>query len=147
MRRPLKRTLPSVGVYSPTMSRATVDLPEPDSPTSARVSPGSTEKLTRSTARRKRLGSCSSMRLSQGRDTSKSRLTPSRLRSGMQPAGREASARGHQVGALGNAAVEAARTARVEWTAGRDGVQARHGAFDLDEFCFSKSDLRDRAHQ
>ena len=36
---PSKRIRPRVGVYSPTSIRATVDLPQPDSPTRANVSP------------------------------------------------------------------------------------------------------------
>src|SRR3989442_15225057 len=133
MRRPLNATLPSVGRCRPTISLATVDLPEPDSPTRASVSPGSTEKLTRSTARRIRRGSRSSTRLSQGRETSKSRLTPSNLSSGMQPARRPAGAGGHQIGTFHEAAVEAARGTRVEGAARGDGVEARHGTVDLDE--------------
>src|SRR5579859_2369712 len=125
-----------------------VDLPLPDSPTRASVSPGSTEKLTRSTARSMRLGSRSSTRLSHGRDTSKSRLTPDRLRSGlssgMQPAGGAACAGRHQIGALDHAALEAARTARIERAPRWNGVQARHRAFDLYEAAALCRDARDR---
>src|SRR5918992_2054171 len=113
------------------MSRATVDLPQPDSPTSARVSPFETWKLTRSTARKMRRGSRSITRFSHGRDTSKSRLTDSSLRSCMEPAGGAACAGIQQVGALHQAATEASRAAWVEGTARRDGVEARHCAFDL----------------
>src|SRR5262245_12446126 len=118
------------------MRRATVDLPQPDSPTSASVSPSRTSRLTRSTARNVRGGSRSITRLSQGAETSKSRLTVSRLRSGggMQPAGRAARAGGKEVGALAQAAREAPRAARVEGAARRDGVEARHRAFDLQQF-------------
>ena len=48
--RPSNRTVPAVGSISRSTRRLTVDLPQPDSPTSARVSPGATEKLTPSTA-------------------------------------------------------------------------------------------------
>src|SRR5438552_1573008 len=117
------------------MRRASVDLPQPDSPTSARVSPGATSKLTSSTARSRRRGSPSSTRLSQGRETSKSRLTRfklrSALRSGMQPAGGLARPRGKQAGTLDEAALEAPRTARIERAAWRDGIQPRHRAVDL----------------
>src|SRR5437773_8535946 len=147
MRRPLNPTLPSVGWCRPTISLATVDLPEPDSPTRASVSPGSTEKLTRSTARRMRRGSRSSTRLSQGRETSKSRLTWSRLSSGMQPARRAAGAGGHELGAFHEAAVEAPRAARIEGAARRNGVEARHGAVDLDELSLAQADLGNGAHQ
>src|SRR5947209_14373134 len=117
-----------------------VDLPEPDSPTRASVSPGSTAKETRSTARRMRRGSRSSRRLSHGRDTSKSRLTPSSLRSGMQPARRLAGAGGQEIGALDHAALEAVRTARVERAAGWNGVQARHRALDLHQAAALRGD-------
>src|SRR5215510_3029362 len=117
------------------MSRATVDLPQPDSPTRPTVSPFSITSDTWSTARRTRRGSCSSTRLSQGRDTSKSRLTPDRLRSGlssgMQPAGGAARAGRQQLRPLGEAALEASRAARVEGAARRNGIEAWHGAVDL----------------
>src|SRR5258706_15166448 len=115
------------------MSRATVDLPLPDSPTRASVSPALTSRSTPSTARSMRRGSPSRTRSSSGRETSKSRLTARRLRSGMQPAGRGARAHGDRVGTLGEAAREALRAARVEGTTRRDRVEAWHGAIDLDE--------------
>ena len=43
-------TRPRVGRYRPAISRATVDLPQPDSPTTARVTPLPIAKLTPSTA-------------------------------------------------------------------------------------------------
>ncbi len=67
---------PREGRYSPTMSRATVDLPHPDSPTSPSVSPRAMVKLTSSTARRIWRPSRSNIRLSQGLETSKSRPSP-----------------------------------------------------------------------
>src|SRR6266850_7759128 len=115
------------------MRRATVDLPQPDSPTSPRVSPLETSKVTRSTARSRRGGSPASTRLSHGRETSKSRLTDSRLRRGMEPTGGTTGSGGEEVGALGEAAREAPRAARVEGAARRDGVEARHGAVDLQQ--------------
>src|SRR6185436_8626044 len=127
------------------MRRATVDLPHPDSPTSASVSPWATSNDTRSTARSRRRGSCSSTRFSHGRDTSKSRLTDWRLSrgltEGMQPAGGAARAGRQELGALGEAAVEAPRAARVERAAGRDGVEARHGAVDLHQLLLPQPDL------
>jgi hypothetical protein len=48
--RPSKRTVPASGSISRSTSRLTVDLPQPDSPTSASVLPASTVKLTPSTA-------------------------------------------------------------------------------------------------
>ncbi len=46
---PSKETVPEEGGISPRTIRATVLLPEPDSPTSPRVSPRAMEKETRST--------------------------------------------------------------------------------------------------
>src|ERR1700754_586805 len=48
--RPSKRIRPASGSISRSTSRLTVDLPQPDSPTSASVLPASTRKLTPSTA-------------------------------------------------------------------------------------------------
>ena len=47
---PLSLMLPEVGSTSRSTVRATVDLPQPDSPTSPSVSPTPSEKLTPSTA-------------------------------------------------------------------------------------------------
>ncbi len=60
-------TEPPVGAYSPTSSRATVLLPQPDSPTSASVVPRAIEKLTPSTACTNWRGLPSSTRLQQRR--------------------------------------------------------------------------------
>src|SRR5688500_12698529 len=148
MRRPENSTRPSLGAYRPTIRRATVDLPQPDSPTSASVSPRSTSRSTRSTARRMRRGSRSMTRLSHGRDTSKSRLTASsRSSRGMEPAGREARSGRQQVRSFGQAALEALRAARVEGAAARDGVEARHGAFDLNKTGFFSRNSWDGAHE
>ena len=68
---PSKRTRPRVGAYRPTSSRATVLLPQPDSPTSASVLPRSMAKLTPSTACTNWRGLRSTTRLSHGADTSK----------------------------------------------------------------------------
>ena len=48
--RPSKVIVPALGTCSPAMHRAMVDLPLPDSPTSATHSPGSTAKETPRTA-------------------------------------------------------------------------------------------------
>src|SRR2546425_2202201 len=126
---------PSLGVSSPTIRRAMVDLPQPDSPTSARVSPRRTSSVTPSTARSSLLPSPSSTRSSQGRETSKSRETASALSNGarMQPAGGLARSGRHQLGTRAQAALEALRAARVKRAAARDRVEARHCAFDLRE--------------
>src|SRR5687767_3087794 len=149
MRRPRNSICPALGAYSPTMSLATVDLPQPDSPTSASVSPRATSKVTSSTARSIRRGARSMRRFSQGGETSKSRLTPDRLSSGMQPASGFARTRGQQFGAGDEAALEAPRAARIECAARRNGVEARHGALDLRQAppLTSGADLRNRAHQ
>src|SRR3954463_5636339 len=86
-------------------------------------------------------------RFSQGRDTSKSRLTASSSSSGMQPAGRAAGAGRDEVGALAHAPIEAVRAARIEGATGRNGVEARHGALDLHQALLPGGDARDRAHQ
>src|SRR5260221_12086949 len=54
--RPSKRIRPASGSISRSTSRLTVDLPQPDSPTSASVLPASTLKLTPSTAFTKAVG-------------------------------------------------------------------------------------------
>src|SRR6218665_1676194 len=71
---PSKLIEPSLGSYRPTISRATVDLPQPDSPTRLKVSPLLIEKFTPSTARTMLLPLRSSTRLSQGAETSKIRF-------------------------------------------------------------------------
>jgi hypothetical protein len=68
---PSKRIVPRVGAYRPTIIRAIVDLPQPDSPTSASVSPALIENETPSTARSSSRGWRSSTRLSHGAETSK----------------------------------------------------------------------------
>src|SRR5688572_1391013 len=129
------------------MRRATVDLPQPDSPTSPKVSPFETSKLTRSTARRMRRGSRSITRFSHGRETSKSRLTDSRLSRCMQPAGGAAYAGIQQIGALHEAAREASRAAWVEGTARWDGVEARHCAFDLNKTIRLRANFGNGSHE
>ena len=51
MSSPSKRTAPAVGSIRRSTRRPVVDLPQPDSPTSASVSPRAISKLTSSTAR------------------------------------------------------------------------------------------------
>ena len=70
---PSKRISPRVRPYSPTSMRATVDLPQPDSPTSASVSPRAMSKDTPSTARSMTLGLPDNLRSSHGGDTSNQR--------------------------------------------------------------------------
>ena len=47
---PSRRMLPEVGGLTMAMARPVVDLPHPDSPTSPRVSPAATSRLTSETA-------------------------------------------------------------------------------------------------
>src|SRR5476649_2653035 len=138
------------------MRRATVDLPQPDSPTSESVSPRSMVNDTPSTARRICRDPPSITRLSQGRETSKSRDRFRTSRSGpftsrmhvlapilvqverggsrrMQPASRARFSRGKKNRALDRAAAEDARTPRIEGAPRRNRVEARHGALDLRE--------------
>ena len=82
------------GGSRPTTMRATVDLPEPDSPTSAKVSPLAMVKETPSTARSSCRPSRASVRSSQGRETSKSRRRPSTSTSGVSARGRSRTASG-----------------------------------------------------
>src|SRR6267143_790083 len=142
---------PSLGASSPTIRRATVDLPQPDSPTSARVSPRRTSSVTPSTARSHRLPSPSSTRSSQGRETSKSRVTASTLSNGarMQPAGGLALFSRHELGTRAPAALEALGAARVERASARDRVEAWHCAIDLREARAPRAcrDARNGSHQ
>ena len=64
------------GSYSPTARRATVDLPQPDSPTSAKVVPGAMVNDTSSTARSVRRRSPAKIRCRNGRGHSKSAKRP-----------------------------------------------------------------------
>ena len=63
-------TAPEVGGSSPTTIRASVDLPDPDSPTSAKVSPLAMSNDTPSTAVRVFRPPPSSTRASHGFETS-----------------------------------------------------------------------------
>src|SRR5687768_12626863 len=123
------------------MRRATVDLPQPDSPTSDSVSPRLMVNETPSTAFRIWRGAPSITRLSHGRETSKSLARPStssstsamhrplapvlararRLALGVvQPAGGARLVSGKQARALDAATIEDARAARVEGAARRN---------------------------
>ena len=91
---PSMMTSPVVGGISPTTILATVDLPEPDSPTSAKVSRWSIEKVTSAAAVSRRRGRRSITRLSHGFETSKMRPRSFTSTSGL--AARPAAARrGH----------------------------------------------------
>src|ERR1700730_4888385 len=149
---PSKRISPPLGAYSPTARRATVDLPQPLSPTSDSVVPRGMAKLMLSTARRLRRGWPVSIRCSQGLETSKlhetsiasstislaiartgtaARSSVMRRLLGIEPAGRLGRAGVHQHRAFDKAAIGNLRAARIEGAALRNGIQARHGAVDL----------------
>ncbi|GAV33936.1 hypothetical protein ROTAS13_01595 [Roseomonas sp. TAS13] len=63
---PSKRIVPALGSISRITSRAVVDLPQPDSPTSARVSPRFRRNPTPSTARTAPIWRASTMPLRMG---------------------------------------------------------------------------------
>ena len=48
---PSRRTTPWVGVSSPEIARSRVDLPQPEPPITATISPGSTPSVMASSAR------------------------------------------------------------------------------------------------
>ena len=147
---PSKCTLPRVGSYRPTSSRATVLLPQPDSPTSASVLPRSIAKLTPSTAcselarlaldhavepRRRDvegLGEVAAPATSGAAHAGAScRALPA---CGVQPARRARRAGVEQVGALDAAAVECTCGQRGLKAQPRgNGVQPRHRAVDLQQ--------------
>src|SRR6266446_1403298 len=111
------------------MHRATIVLPQPDSPTREKDSPRLIVKLTPSNAFAATRLFPRSIRSSAGGETSKcrSRSLTSRItgRSGtrgldrrMEPACRLCVPGSHQIRALAAAAVERLGAARVEWAAG-----------------------------
>ena len=138
----------------PTSSRATVLLPQPDSPTSASVWPRSIveadavdrmQQLARLALERRGSARAARRRRSwRGRATcdqrASARSSPASATTLMRPprasgacsqqAARVAPASSRS-GPLDAAAVEGARAARVEGAAGRDRVQPRHRAVDL----------------
>src|SRR5215470_11787829 len=129
--------LPRVGRIRPTTVLAMVDLPEPDSPTSANVFRRGIEKLTSATAVSVARPSRLKMRLSQGRDTSNWHRRPSTTTIAsapidlprifvMQPAGHVDIAGAKQHGPFQTATFDHDRAARVEGASIWHGVQPRH---------------------
>src|SRR5260370_17937142 len=119
------------------MHRATVVLPQPDSPTREKVSPRLIVKLTPSSAFTATRFFPRSIRSSAGGETSKcrsrsltSRITGHsgmrRLDRRMEPACRLCVPGSHQIGALAAAAVAHLGAARVERAPGGDPGQTRH---------------------
>src|SRR5687768_8453308 len=150
------------------MRRATVDLPQPDSPTSDSVSPRLMVNETPSTAFRIWRGAPSITRFNQGRDTSKKRArsetsssvsamhrpfapilrSTRRLALGVvQPARRAREVGRKQARALDAATVEDARAARVEGAPRGNGVQPRHRSLDLREALDVLADCGNRPHE
>ena len=137
---PFDQHLSGARTEGPTAMRASVDLPEPNSPTSPSVSPRQIVKSSPSTAFSQRRGSRSIRRESHGLETSKTLLRPRTTRMGfdsvhratrgraavVEPAGRAAIADRQQRRALDPAAVECARTTRSECAAARDCGKPRH---------------------
>src|SRR3954469_4888542 len=133
---PPTRIEPAVGSISRSTVRPTVDLPQPDSPTSASVSPSRIEKLTPSTAYTVPPARCK-MPLRIGKcffkSSTSSTIGALRILGSVEFA--RAPAGGPVAGALlfvigigGAAAIDRMRAARREHAAGRKIHQRRHGA-------------------
>ena len=150
--RPSKRTVPASGSISRSTSRLTVDLPQPDSPTSASVLPASTLKLTPSTALTKAVGRPNTERVGdemldqafdleqRGHDTSLSSGALMQREAWPGLTHRERRRRG-------DADVADERAARGETAAGRRIGHVRHHAFDGGEMRGAAVEPRDRAEQ
>src|SRR5690606_36334453 len=143
--------------------RATVDLPQPLSPTSEKVSPRRIAKLRPSTAVSTYRGIRITSRVTSGLETPKFIFRSRTSRSGasdtagsdigepsvIEPAGRELAAR------LGRgkrrrlfpADRPNLAAARIEGAAFGAAIEPRHGAFDIGEILEVLADLRDRIHQ
>ena len=154
-RRRSTQALPRVGVSSPTISRASVLLPQPDSPTSASVRPRAIVKLTSSTALELRgprgaAGGPSTACASRRSCRQRARLDHDRAGGGWPlgraradgrscaralddgpPAGGARALHERQLGPLVAAARARLRAARMEGAAGRDLAQPRQRALDL----------------
>src|SRR5690606_4016864 len=145
MLRPSNQAAPAVGSSSRTSRRASVDLPQPDSPTMPSVSPRARVKLTPSTAltvptwRLKSTprvsGKCFA-RFSTHRSGSSARVVPGRSEAAIEHlpgevAGADPSLTELDVGRdFGRTDVLPDRAARVERAAGRDAREARRQALD-----------------
>ena len=154
---PLKRTEPAVGSIRRSTRRPVVDLPQPDSPTSASVSPRAISKLTSSTART----SPTSLRRTTPRVIGKCFTRPSTCRTGLrivslmppsstgafQQATLMARPDVAQRRRLGGAAPVGERAARREAAALGLAVGAGHRALDGREPLAVDVEARDRAQQ
>ncbi len=114
--RPSKRICPALGSISRKISRPVVDLPQPDSPTSPSVSPGSSAKLTPSTARITRR-----RRASHAPPTANCLASPCTSRSGVAITGRPGRRRSAPAPAPRAGARRAGRPRRRGRSAGRSG--------------------------
>ena len=141
---PSNAIVPRVGAYSPTISRATVDLPQPDSPTSASVSPRAIVEGRRRRPRAAARAACARCtRFEPGRrdvevarDVGNCDAAAARLRHARQlasqPAGGAAGAdRRRSSGRSRRQRSKRLRAARMERAARRDRVEPRHRAVDL----------------
>ena len=145
--------MPAVGSIRRSTSRLTVVLPQPDSPTSASVSPAATEKLTPSTACTLASGRPNSERRTTKcrtrPSTSSSALTRQRFSSGVLKQ------RDQRVGEIPTIGGGAARRAVVrEWAARREAAvpakrraHVRHHAVDHGELVGLLVEPRHRAEQ
>ena len=151
---PSKCTVPRVGSYRPTSSRATVLLPQPDSPTSASVLPFSMAKLTPSTACTNCRALRSMTRFNHGADTSKvlaRSCTCDQRRHAAAPCTNQQAAR------VWRALRSSGRSRRQRSiTCGQRGlkaqpcgnrIQPRHRTVDLQQPLARVVHRRDRAHQ
>src|SRR5215831_15189947 len=131
---PERRMLPAVGSISRNTVRPTVDLPQPDSPTSPSVSPASIVKLTPSTAKTVPPARCNSL-LRTGKCFLRSRISSTVSGMAFPVKFARAPAGGPMAGAfflvsgiLRPATLLGVRAARRKHAAGREIAERRHGA-------------------
>src|SRR3954454_14037406 len=129
-----------------------VDLPQPDSPTRAKVVPGAMAKETASTARRNRRFSREKRRCRNGRETSNTCETAiassiGRSAMGVQPTGRPGRGGGQQLWLFRATAREDMRAAGVEAAAGGNRVEPRHRPVDLAQTIDAMVQRRNAGHQ
>ena len=162
---PSKTIRPRVGAYRPTSSRATVLLPQPDSPTSASVLPRSIAKADavdrvhelarlaldhavepRRARRRRSSPGLRPRPAARSLDRHGAHAAAFSRRACSQHAARVAPA-GSRSGRSTRQRSNDVRAARIEGAAGRDRGQARHRAVDLQQPLAVLVHRRDRAHQ
>src|SRR3954447_18797971 len=160
---PLNRTVPAVGRSSAMSNRPSVDLPQPDSPTTPRVSPLRRSKLTPSTARTAPTCFLNRMPRVRGKCLTRSRTSSTGSAPGLAAArldglvidqllpevARAGAVRGDVVQRWFVRAthVTRIRAARVERAAWRDPGQDRGQALDRVQLLALAVDARDRVQQ